>query len=94
MQGKIKYRRYKTFILKFIANIALCLVQIEYFFCPRKGIHYVIKFVSDLLQVSGFLRVVREPVLSSNKTDNNDIYNTWNVVESGIKHHNPNLWRE
>jgi hypothetical protein len=44
-----------------------------------------------LLQVSGFLRVVREPVLSSNKTDNNDIYNTWNVVESGIKHHNPNL---
>ena len=49
-------------------------MQIEYFFCPRKGIHYVIKFVSDLLQVGGFLRVLREPILSSNKTDNNDIH--------------------
>ena len=36
--------------------------------------HYEIKFVSDLQQVGGFLRVLR--------------YN-WNIVESGIKHHKP-----
>jgi hypothetical protein len=35
--------------------------------------HYVIKFVSDLRDVSGFLHQ----------------YN-WNIVESGVKHHNPN----
>ena len=34
---------------------------------------YMIKFVSDLQQVSGFLRVL------------------WNIVESGIKYHNPKL---
>ena len=42
-------------------------MQIEYFFCPRKGIHY-------LLQVGGFFRVLWEPILSSNKTDNNHIH--------------------
>jgi hypothetical protein len=47
-------------------------------------VHYVIKFVSDLWQVSGFLRVLR--FLPSNKMQR---YN-WNIVESGIKHHNPN----
>jgi hypothetical protein len=36
--------------------------------------HYVIKFVSDLWQVGGFLRVLR--------------YN-WNIVESGVKYYNP-----
>jgi hypothetical protein len=36
--------------------------------------HYVIKFVSDLRQVSGFLLVLRFPSL---------IYN-WNIVESGV----------
>jgi hypothetical protein len=41
--------------------------------------HYVIKFVSDLQQVSGFLWVLQIPAQ----------YN-WNIVESGIKHHNPN----
>jgi hypothetical protein len=35
--------------------------------------HYVIKFVSDLRQVGGFLRVL----------------GNWNIVESGIKHHKP-----
>jgi hypothetical protein len=34
--------------------------------------HYVIKFVSDLQQVSGFLRVL-SPVSSINKTDHHDI---------------------
>ena len=38
--------------------------------------HYVIKFVSDLLQVSAFLRVAG--FLHR--------YN-WNIVESGVKHH-------
>jgi len=38
--------------------------------------HYVIKFVSYLRQVSGFIRVLRFLPW----------YN-WNIVESGIKHH-------
>jgi len=33
--------------------------------------HYVIKFVSDLQQVGGFLRIL--PVSSTNKTDRHDI---------------------
>jgi hypothetical protein len=41
--------------------------------------HYVIKFVSDLRQVGGFLRVLRFPLPRYN----------WNIVESGVKHHNP-----
>ena len=41
--------------------------------------HYVIKFVSDLRQVSGFLRVLRIPPPIKR-------YN-WNIVESGVKHH-------
>ena len=45
--------------------------------------HYVIKFVSDLRQVDGFLG---SPISSTNKTDCHDI----NVVESGVKHHKPN----
>jgi hypothetical protein len=40
--------------------------------------HYVIKFVSDLRQVSGFL-----PVSSTNKTDCHDI------TEILLKHHEP-----
>ena len=44
--------------------------------------HYVLKFVSDLRHVSGFLRKLRFPPR----------YN-WNIVESGIKHHKPNhMW--
>ena len=41
--------------------------------------HYVIKFVSDLRQVGGYLRVLRFPPR----------YNL-NIVESGAKHHKPN----
>ena len=47
---------------------------------------YVIKFVSDLRQISGFL-----PALwfsSTNKTDSHDI--TESGVESGVNHHKPN----
>jgi len=44
----------------------------------------MIKFVSDLQQVSGFLRVLLFPP-PIKLTSNN-----WNIVESGIKHHNPN----
>ena len=35
--------------------------------------HYVIKFVSDLRQVGGFLRVLRFPPPVSNKIDRHDI---------------------
>ena len=45
--------------------------------------HYVIKFVSDLRQVSGFLLVLQfPPPIKLIAT----IYN-WNIVEIGIKHH-------
>ena len=37
--------------------------------------HYVIKFVSDLRQVGGFLRI---------------LWFYWNIVESDVKHHNHN----
>ena len=46
----------------------------------------MIKFVSDLRQVGGFLWVLRFPPpikLTAMK------YNTY-IVESGVKHHNPN----
>ena len=56
--------------------------------------HHVIKFVSDLGQVGGFLRApLFPPPIKLTTTINN-----WNIVESGIKHHNPNpfsmLWCE
>ena len=40
--------------------------------------HYVIKFISEFQQVICFLRVLLR-------------YN-WNIFESGIKHHNPNIY--
>jgi len=47
--------------------------------------HYVIKFVSDLRQVGGFLWVLQFPppikLITTKK---------WNVVESDDKHHKPN----
>jgi hypothetical protein len=46
----------------------------------------VIKFVSDLRQVSGFIRVHRFP-LAINLTA---WRYSWNIVECGVKHHNPN----
>ena len=42
--------------------------------------HYVIKFVSYLRQVGGFLQ----------QQNWQPRYN-WNIVESGVKHHKPNL---
>ena len=48
--------------------------------------HYVIKFVSDLRQVGGFLRVLRFP--PPKKNDRHDITE---IVESGVKHHSHNL---
>ena len=47
---------------------------------------YVIKFVSDLRQVGDFLRVLWFP-LPIKLTPRY----SWNIIESGIKHHNPNL---
>ena len=44
--------------------------------------HYVIKFVSDLWQICGFLRFPLPIKLTTT-------YN-WNTVECGVKHHNPN----
>ena len=42
--------------------------------------HYVIKFVSDLRQVGGFLQVLRcQPLIKL----------TAMIVESGVKHHKP-----
>jgi capsular polysaccharide biosynthesis protein len=46
--------------------------------------HYVIKFVSDLWQVADFLRILRFPPLITLTVTIN-----WNIVESGVKHHNP-----
>jgi hypothetical protein len=48
--------------------------------------HYVIKFVSDLRQVGGFLWVLRFPPPTRLTAT---IYNR-NIVESGVKHHKPN----
>jgi hypothetical protein len=42
--------------------------------------HYVIKLVSDLRHVGGFLRVLMFPTTRYNQ----------NIVESGVKHHKPN----
>ena len=44
--------------------------------------HYVIKFVSDLWQVDGFLRVCQQK--------NWPQWYNWNIVESCTKHHNAN----
>jgi hypothetical protein len=47
---------------------------------PTQAIQYsVIKFVSDLRQVGGLLHQETDPQRYS-----------WNIVESGIKHHIPN----
>jgi hypothetical protein len=47
--------------------------------------HYVIKFVSDLRQVGGFVRVLwfHPPIKLTSR------YN-WNIVESGVKAHQAN----
>jgi hypothetical protein len=43
-------------------------------------LHYVMKFVSDLQQDGGFNKIDRH------------VYN-WNIVESGVKNHNPSALR-
>ena len=48
--------------------------------------HYVIKFVSDLRQIGGFLRVLRFPPSVKNWTTQHN----WNIIESGVKPYNPN----
>jgi len=50
--------------------------------------HYIIKFVSDLQQIGGFLRVLcfSSPV---KLTATNCQYN-WIIVESDFEYHNPN----
>ena len=45
--------------------------------------HYVIKFVSDLRQVAGFLPVLRFPPPIKLTAQYH-----WNIVESGVKHNN------
>ena len=63
---------YDIFFLKYRSTLNLKLIQ-----------HFVIKFVSDLRQVSGFLWVLLFPPPIKLWPPQ---YN-WNVVESGIKHH-------
>jgi hypothetical protein len=46
--------------------------------------HYVIKFVSDLRQIGGFLCVLRFP-----PPINWPPWYDYIIVESGVKHHNP-----
>jgi hypothetical protein len=46
--------------------------------------HYVIKFANNLWQVGGFLRFFHQENWLP-------LYN-WSIVESGIKHHKPNLY--
>ena len=61
----------------------------EFEFRSGQGVqHYVIKFVSDLRQVSGFLRVLWFP--PPMKLTAIIYLCNWNIVESGIKHHQTN----
>ena len=46
--------------------------------------HYVIKFVSDLRQVDGFIQVFLFPTVQ-----NWPRRYSWNTVESSVKYHNP-----
>ena len=48
--------------------------------------HFVINFVSNLQLVAGFLLVLR----ASSTNLNWPLWYQWNIVESGIKHHNHN----
>ena len=50
--------------------------------------HYVIKFVSELLQFDGFYPGT--PVSSTNKTDHHNIHVVTEILlKVGVKHHNP-----
>jgi hypothetical protein len=48
-------------------------------YTPQYNINYVIKFVSELQQVGGFLQVLWFPPPIKQA----------NIVESGVKHHKP-----
>ena len=52
-------------VVVFTTTYAVCVFHhccCEFNFCLRRGVqYYVIKFVNDLLQVGGFLRVLRFP---------------------------------
>jgi hypothetical protein len=71
--------------MKSIIVKEVCII-IVYHFCDHFHMyfiqHYVIKFVSDLWQVSRFLRVLRFPPPIK--------LTAWNIIESGVKHQNPN----
>jgi hypothetical protein len=47
--------------------------------------HYVIKFVSDLRKVGGFLRILQFPPPIKLTPRNN-----WHIVQSGVKYHQTN----
>jgi hypothetical protein len=67
---------------------AYCLYRMAVLILINMYYKNIIKFVSDLQQVGGFLRVLRfsSPV---KLTATNCQYN-WIIVESDFKHHNPN----
>ena len=50
----------------------------------------MLKFVSDLRQVGGFLRVIRFPPPIKLTAAIHFVYK-WNIVESGVKHHKKNI---
>jgi hypothetical protein len=58
----------------------------EFEFQSGRGVqHYVMKFVRDLRQVCGFLRVLQFPPSIKWRPQY-----SWNIVESGVKHHQTN----
>ena len=63
--------------------VTSCIIHVLVFGNPIQ--HYVIKFVSDLRQVGGFLRVLRFPPPIKLTPQ----YNC-NIVESGVTHPSPN----
>ena len=78
---------YGSWIYNYLYNQCLSPLKlwVQTLFMERCMQHYVIKFVSDLRQVSGFLRVLRFPPPIKLTA----IRYNWHIVESGIKHHKP-----
>jgi hypothetical protein len=58
-------------VVRFTTTCAISAYNCEFEPCSWGGVLYVIKFVNDLRQVGGFLRVLQ--VSSTNKTDCHDI---------------------
>jgi hypothetical protein len=77
-------------LVAMVTKVVLFYIREDFIFCmfciinstgqrqSRLLVPLVIKFVSDMQQVGGYSRVLWFPPR----------YN-WNIVESGIKHHNP-----